>query len=104
MQDDAECALFVTQEPLKHTLPAQRERIVSLDADRAAIALESDENPQALATPRDLAYVIYTSGSTGKPKGVQIEHRSVVHLLLSMQRQPGLQPHDVLMALTCISL
>lgn len=31
-----------------------------------------------------LAYVIYTSGSTGQPKGVQIEHRSIVQLVYSL--------------------
>ena len=34
--------------------------------------------------PQDLAYVIYTSGSTGQPKGVQIEHRSIVHFIYSL--------------------
>src|SRR5262249_13924551 len=51
----------------------------------------------------NLAYVIFTSGSTGKPKGVQIEHRSVVNLLLSMQREPGLTAKDTLLAVTSIS-
>ena len=37
-------------------------------------------------TPSSLAYVIYTSGSTGQPKGVQIEHRSIVHFVYSLNK------------------
>jgi non-ribosomal peptide synthetase component F len=47
--------------------------------------------------------VIFTSGSTGKPKGVQIEHRSVVNFLTSMQRRPGISQHDTLLAVTTLT-
>ena len=50
-----------------------------------------------------LAYVIYTSGSTGTPKGVAIEHSALVNLLRSMEREPGLQRDDVLVAVTTLS-
>src|SRR5206468_3794681 len=43
-------------------------RTVCLDADAAAIARESTENPAPSADGEDLAYLIYTSGSTGRPK------------------------------------
>ena len=45
-------------------------------------------------TPQDLAYVIYTSGSTGTPKGVQVEHRSVVNLMMAMPGALGLSDAD----------
>jgi len=48
-----------------------------------------------LAHSSHLAYVIYTSGSTGKPKGVMIEHRSVVNILITLQRQYPLTERDV---------
>ena len=50
-----------------------------------------------------LAYVIYTSGSTGKPKGVAIEHGALRNLLCSMQREPGLDADDVLVAITTLA-
>jgi amino acid adenylation domain-containing protein/thioester reductase-like protein len=55
------------------------------------------------ALPEDLAYIIYTSGSTGRPKGVQITHRSAVNFLTSMQREPGLDANDHLLAVTTLS-
>ncbi|MBO0934896.1 non-ribosomal peptide synthetase, partial [Fibrella aquatilis] len=47
-----------------------------------------------------LAYVIYTSGSTGRPKGVEITHDAVCNFLHSMTQQPGIKPHDKLLAVT----
>lgn len=49
------------------------------------------------------AYVIYTSGSTGRPKGVQVPHRALLNLLLSITASPGLDDHDVLLAVTTLS-
>ncbi len=59
-------------------------RWLSLDADdaeAAAIAGESADDPEAVAAPANLAYLIYTSGSTGRPKAVAVEHRSPVALM-----------------------
>jgi syringomycin synthetase protein SyrE len=57
----------------------------------------------AAARADDLAYVLYTSGSTGRPKGVEVTQRSLVNLLLALAEQPGLGPHDRLLALTTVS-
>jgi len=51
----------------------------------------------------DVAYILYTSGSTGKPKGVIITHESLANLLLSMQKAPGINPDDRLLAISTIS-
>ena len=48
-------------------------------------------------------YVMYTSGSTGRPKGVVIGERSVVNLLQSMRREPGMGPGDTVLAVTTFS-
>ena len=74
-----------------------------IDADCAAGRAIGRRLPTSARGPRDLAYVIYTSGSTGKPKGVEIEHRAVVNLLASMQRRPGLDREDTLLAITTLS-
>jgi amino acid adenylation domain-containing protein len=56
--------------------------LVRLDADREAIARESEAPLVDVgASGSTLAYVMFTSGSTGTPKAVGIEHRSVVHLV-----------------------
>lgn len=74
-----------------------------LDRDWAAISQQSRTNPDQKLAPSNLAYVMYTSGSTGTPKGVPVEHRSVVNLLCSMQREPGISRDDVLLAVTTLS-
>ena len=53
--------------------------------------------------PNNLAYILYTSGSTGKPKGVQIQQKSLINLLLSIQIQPGISEEDSLLAVTVIT-
>jgi len=76
---------------------------VILDTIWEEIARESQANPSHRSSPQNLIYALYTSGSTGKPKGVLIEHRSVVNLLTSMQRTPGLTCEDILLAVTTLS-
>ena len=76
---------------------------IHLDSDWNLISSESTENLNRQVRPSSLAYVMYTSGSTGRPKGVAVEHRSVVNLLHSMQREPGLSAQDVLLAVTTLS-
>jgi amino acid adenylation domain-containing protein len=61
------------------------------------------EEPETIIKGYDLAYVLYTSGSTGKPKGVQIRHYNLVNFLLSMQKAPGINADDKLLAVTTIS-
>ncbi|MFI5158591.1 MAG: amino acid adenylation domain-containing protein [Sphingobacteriales bacterium] len=51
----------------------------------------------------EVAYILYTSGSTGKPKGVVISHRSLTNFLLSMQKVPGINVDDNLLAISTFS-
>jgi amino acid adenylation domain-containing protein/thioester reductase-like protein len=67
------------------------------DSDSEKSNLDSDLRPD------DLAYIIYTSGSTGKPKGVEISHGALCNLLYGMQREPGCDDSDRLLAITTIS-
>lgn len=60
-------------------------------------------NPNVDVLPQSLAYVIYTSGSTGMPKGVEIEHRSAVNFLNSLQSRYQLKPSDMIMHKTSYS-
>jgi amino acid adenylation domain-containing protein len=100
--EDAQAKVLISERTVLSRLPPGAARGLALEELWGNIALESREAPGAV-TGDTLAYVIYTSGSTGKPKGVQIEHRSVVNFLLSMQRQPGLRAEDTLLALTTLS-
>jgi len=61
------------------------------------------EEPEININGDNLAYVLYTSGSTGKPKGVQIRHGNLVNFLLSMQKEPGMNADDKILAVTTVS-
>ncbi len=97
---DAGLSALLTSRELRGQAPAGPWRIVTLEAGSRARRQRTDE---AVLDRPDLAYVIYTSGSTGTPKGVAIRHTSVVNLLTSMQREPGLTGKDVLLAVTTLS-
>jgi amino acid adenylation domain-containing protein len=100
MLEDSQPLVLLTLKTIQAKLSAHRGKIVWLDAILA-------ETKSVDATPKsnqckvtDLAYVLYTSGSTGKPKGVQISNRALVNFLSSMRKEPGLLPHDTLLAVT----
>jgi amino acid adenylation domain-containing protein len=101
MLDDAKPRLVLTQRSLVRDVFGDIG--VLLDEERVSISQLSAENPEAGDSAPSLAYVMYTSGSTGKPKGVAVEHRSVVNLLYSMLREPGVNSDDRLLAVTPLS-
>ena len=81
MVADAAMPIVVTHSAVAAHIPEDGAALVTLDADRAAIAA-APASPPGVVIPSDaLAYVIYTSGSTGRPKGIQIEHRNAVSML-----------------------
>jgi amino acid adenylation domain-containing protein len=102
MEDALVAALICDGSAEAASVPTGVEVIDLRDA-AGAISTTSEAEPPVVASARDVAYVIYTSGSTGEPKGVEVTHRSVVNLLTSMSRTPGLGPSDVLFAVTTAS-
>ncbi|HEY9405347.1 MAG TPA: amino acid adenylation domain-containing protein [Pyrinomonadaceae bacterium] len=103
MLDDARPAVILTRESLAADLPDSPAYVVYLDRVESELNRLSTESPLDRPAADNLAYVIYTSGSTGRPKGVQISHRSLANFLCSMRREPGLNEHDTLLAVTTIS-
>ncbi len=104
MLKDAQPFALLTQEKLQTLLPPHHAHVVCLDQ----LPAPTPGRQPAFATlagrqADDLAYVLYTSGSTGTPKGVQIQHRSLVNFLVSMQREPGITAQDTLLAVTTLS-
>ncbi|MCA9403363.1 MAG: amino acid adenylation domain-containing protein [Candidatus Omnitrophica bacterium] len=97
---DASASVYITQSTL--SCPQLPPECVTVLIDNDEI-FSDVEYACPHVRPYHLAYVIYTSGSTGKPKGVQIEHRSVVNFLRSMQDEPGLSADDIVLAATTIS-
>jgi amino acid adenylation domain-containing protein len=99
MIDDSGTALVITDHTIDTAVFGDIE-LLRIDGDWADQEKSADL-PDVHA--ENLAYTIYTSGSTGKPKGVQVEHGNVVNFLLSMQKRPGLQADDRLLAVTTLS-
>lgn len=102
MLEDSRPSVLVTQTSLQLRLPRHRAQIVCLDAPLPENT-DNEARPADASQPGDLAYVLYTSGSSGRPKGVRIPRRALVNFLRSMQREPGLEPSDTLLAVTTLS-
>ncbi|MEZ4403025.1 MAG: amino acid adenylation domain-containing protein [Kofleriaceae bacterium] len=95
MLDDAQVGVVVTTAAVAARVAVGPRTTVLVDA------LPPHPAPTVeVGTADAVAYVIYTSGSTGTPKGVQVAHRSVVNLLTSIARAPGLTEATVALAVT----
>lgn len=100
MVKDAELKTIVTTNSLVVTAKKLgAASVVNLDAIDGSV----EANVGARVRDHHLAYVIYTSGSTGTPKGVQLPHRALSNFLASMEREPGLDAGDRLLAVTTMS-
>ena len=97
MMEDAGATLLLTQRKLADRIPWNASQRILIEEALATSPGVAGLVPQ---DPESLAYVIFTSGSTGTPKGVCVSHRALVNLLTSMQREPGLEAHDRLLAVT----
>lgn len=102
MLEDSQAPVLITQEHLLPDVSMAGLQVIRLGRDEEA-PLPASSPGWTKADADSLAYVIYTSGSTGNPKGVEITHRSLVNLLLSMQREPGMSADDRLLAITTLS-
>ena len=98
---DSGTRYLLTQRHLVSGLPESNAEIIVIEPSATGSA--DDTNPTAPITSRHLAYVIYTSGSTGKPKGVTVEHRSLVNLLHSYFKYPGIHADDIFLAVSTLS-
>lgn len=103
MAEDAGLTLVVTHSTCANASGLPRSMQVQLDTDARLLDASSDAPTPLFTDTEAAAYVIYTSGSTGRPKGVAVPHRAVCNFLASMQREPGLQASDHLLAVTTLS-
>ncbi|EGV18543.1 non-ribosomal peptide synthetase [Thiocapsa marina] len=103
MIDDAEVRLVVSTSGLAPRLPLEGVSTLLLDAESETLSEMEPIAPPNTSRPDDLAYIIYTSGSTGQPKGVRVLHRNLANFLGAMAQRPGLQPQDILLAVTTLS-
>lgn len=103
MLEDAKVNIILSESMLAETLPQNNAKVICLDAEKDAISKYSSDKLNKNYEGHHLAYLIYTSGSTGNPKGVQIEQRSLINFLLSMEKKTGICEKDALLAVTTLS-
>ncbi|MDM0115084.1 amino acid adenylation domain-containing protein [Variovorax sp. J22R133] len=98
MARDAGLRVLVADESTQASWADKPVEIVLADGVAATNAA-----PVSRGTAEDVAYVIYTSGSTGQPKGVRVPHRTVVNLLTSLRKAPGMEAKHTVLAVTTLS-
>ncbi|KRF02129.1 hypothetical protein ASG87_11660 [Frateuria sp. Soil773] len=106
MAGDAALAALLVDDDAPDAFTFEPSRVLSLRHHAAEIAGAASTRPprgDTAATPDSVAYVIFTSGSTGRPKGVRVPHRAASNFLTSMQRVPGIDADDRLVAVTTLS-
>lgn len=78
---DSAAELLLSRSTIAEKLPAVDTKLILLDREWPAIAIESTTNLSHSGSAEDIAYVMYTSGSTGTPKGVLVPHRAISRLV-----------------------
>jgi amino acid adenylation domain-containing protein len=102
MLDDAQAKLVITSKVYEGHFHTSATKL-SIEDIWLQLDNYSVTEPNVSIKSDNVAYLLYTSGSTGKPKGVQITHGSLLNLLLSIQKRPGLTPQDTWLATATIS-
>ena len=83
MAVDAQARLILTDDAHAAVATASAthgQHVVNLDALDLTL---DDTNPGLTLAPDTLACLLYTSGSTGQPKGVVLDHRNVLHQVMT---------------------
>ncbi len=94
--------IVVTQKSLATGLTSSA-KLVCLDSDWAKIESQPAIKPTEKSSSSNISYVLFTSGSTGIPKGVEVSHRSLVNLIGSARKKPGMRAEDTVLSVTTIS-
>ncbi|KUM82354.1 non-ribosomal peptide synthetase, partial [Streptomyces pseudovenezuelae] len=102
MLADSGCSVLVGHRSVAGGLPVETAVWLDDPGTGAAVSALPSSAPEGAVDPDGLAYVLYTSGSTGRPKGVLVGQRNLVGFLSAMGERPGLNPDDVLLAVTTL--
>lgn len=103
--EDTTPAVLVIDPKLADKVPTEGTNVLLIGEfiERALALPDGVTVPRGNISHDDIAYIIHTSGSTGRPKGVELPHRALLNVLLTMIREPGLKPDDVMVAVTTVS-
>jgi amino acid adenylation domain-containing protein len=101
MLEDTGATVLITSEIYSGTYRSRAREILLEDMLRQASQYPAAP-PEVKISMDDVVYVLYTSGSTGQPKGAQITQQGLMNFLIGMQKEPGIDEHDRVLALTTI--
>lgn len=80
---DSAAKLIITDQPKRFRTDSCKVIPLNLNVSKTM----PKGNLKSVTGKHNLMYMIYTSGTTGYPKGVEIEHHSLVNLIMNMQKR-----------------
>ncbi|GAA4973310.1 amino acid adenylation domain-containing protein [Algibacter aquimarinus] len=102
MLQDSEVKYLITNEASRNSF-SNSINILFIEKALAILPKFPNTPLDIIVNQNSIAYLLYTSGSTGKPKGVPITHKSLVNLLFTMAKEPGIKNTDKQLTITTIS-